>query len=181
MTHGLPFALAAAALLLAAAPARAHITLVQKEAEAGSYYKATLQVGHGCEGSPVRELRVRLPAGFRGAKPMPKPGWAIAIRRERLATPYDSHGRSVNEDVTEVRWTARSAADALPDAHYDEFVLRGQLPEQAGPLWFKVLQVCTQGQIDWSELPASGHSTRGLKAPAALLLVQPAANGHAHH
>ncbi|HEY1102316.1 MAG TPA: YcnI family protein [Burkholderiaceae bacterium] len=170
-----------ATAMLVATSASAHITLEQREAEAGSYYKAVLRVGHGCEGAPVRAITVRLPAGFRGAKPMPKPGWTLTIRRQPLATPYDSHGRTVKDDVTEIRWEAGSQSAWLPDAHYDEFVLRGQLPAAAGPLWFKVLQTCAKGQIDWAELPASGTSTQGLKAPAALLQVTPAAPGHAHH
>ena len=174
--------LLAATTALVATSAAAHITLEQREAEAGSTYKAVLRVGHGCEGSPVRAITVRLPEGFRGAKPMPKPGWVLTTRKQPLAIPYESHGRTVKDDVTEIHWAASSRSTWLPDAHYDEFVLRGQLPAAAGPLWFKVLQTCAKGQIDWAELPASGTSTLGLKAPAVLLQVTPAAPaGHAHH
>lgn len=70
-----------------------------------------------------------------------------------------------------VSWTAASREAALPDAHADEFVLRGKLPETAGPLWFKVLQTCESGRIDWCEVPASGTSTKALKSPAVLLEV----------
>jgi periplasmic copper chaperone A len=50
-----------------------------------------------------------------------------------------------------------------------------QLPPTPGALWFRVLQVCESGRNDWSEIPASGTVTRGLKAPAALLEVTPPA------
>ncbi|HEY6513789.1 MAG TPA: DUF1775 domain-containing protein, partial [Burkholderiaceae bacterium] len=64
---------------------------------------------------------------------------------------------------------------------YDEFTLRGQLPDKPGALWFKVQQVCERGELNWAEVPASGVSTRGLKSPAVLLEVTPAAaSGHTH-
>lgn len=170
---------AAAALLATSFGAAAHVTLEEPAAIAGKGYKAVLRIGHGCEGTATHTVRVRIPAGFQGAKPMPKPGWTLDIQRAPLAVPYQSHGRTVSDDVVEITWKAASPAAALPDAQYDEFVLRGQLPTQPGPLWFKVQQLCEKGQWDWSETPASGTSTRGLKAPAALLEVLPGMGGTA--
>ncbi|MBI2745462.1 MAG: YcnI family protein [Burkholderiales bacterium] len=170
-----------AALLPIATPASAHIVLEDQAALAGSSYRATFRVGHGCSGSPTTALRVFLPAGVRGAKPMPKAGWTLAVRREVLAQPYDSHGKTVREDVVEISWTASAPEYALPDDWYDEFVLRATLPAQAGPLWFRVVQTCASGQLDWADIPARGTSTRGLKAPAVLLEVLPSgATGHRH-
>lgn len=174
MSSGLLAALGASAAL-------AHVSLEQPVAPAGSYYKAVLRVGHGCEGTPTHTVVLRLPAGFRGAKPMPKPGWSLLLRKEKLAQPYESHGRSITEDVVEVRWQAQSREHWLDDAWYDEFSVRGQLPSQAGPLWFRVEQLCERGRWDWSQVPESGTSTQGLRAPAALLEVQPDPHaGHAH-
>jgi periplasmic copper chaperone A len=153
----------------------AHITLEQPTVEAGSYYKATLRVGHGCDGMSTNALRVQIPAGFQGAKPMPKHGWAVEIRSQALATPYDSHGKTVTHDVADITWTATNAEAYLPDNQYDEFVLRGKAPVQAGPLWFKVIQLCKagdkQGQNAWVEVPESGVTKQDLKFPAALLEV----------
>ncbi len=169
--------LALTALAAVAAPqaARAHVTLDTAVAPAGAAFKAVFRVGHGCEaGSATHTLVVRVPAGFAGAKPMPKPGWALTIVRGPLSVPFESNGRQITEDVVEVTWRATSRESWLQDAWYDEFVLRGVTPAQAGPLWFKVRQVCDKGQADWADVPASGTSTKGLKAPAALLDVQPA-------
>jgi uncharacterized protein YcnI len=66
------------------------------------------------------------------------------------------------------------------DSQFDEFSFMGRLPDQAGPLWVKVLQTCESGQNDWSDIPPHGTNTRGLKSPAALLDVQPAP-AHQHH
>ena len=160
--------------------ASAHVVLEYQVAPAGAGYKATFKVGHGCGASPTRQIAVDIPAGMRGARPMPKPGWTLAVTTGKLATPYDDHGKPVTEGVTEITWTA-TPGHALPDAHYDEFVLRGGLPAAAGPMWFKVLQTCEKGRTDWSEIPASGTSDKGLKNPAALLEIIPSEHvGHAH-
>ena len=53
----------------------------------------------------------------------------------------------------------------------DQFTMRGGLHDAAGPMWFKVLQMCEKGQNDWSEVPAAGKSTQGMAFPAALLEV----------
>lgn len=173
------FALCACAAA-ASQSAFAHVVLAEPKAVAGSYYKATLRVGHGCSGSSTNGLVVQVPAGFQAAKPQPKVGWVVATRKAKLSTPYNSHGKTVTDDVVELRWTAASKDAVLPDDQFEEFAFLGRLPDQAGPMWVKVLQTCENGQNDWSEIPAGGTSTRGLKSPAALLNVQPI-SAHEHH
>lgn len=168
-------------LMGALSPAQAHVVLSEPKAIAGSYYKATLRVGHGCNGSATNGLIVQIPAGFQGAKPQPKAGWTLATRKAKLATPYTSHGKTVTEDVVELRWTAASKEAHLPDEHFDEFAFMGRLPDTVGPLWIKLLQTCESGQTEWSEVPASGTSTRGLKSPAALLDLQAAPKQEHRH
>lgn len=163
--------------VLAATSALAHVTLETPQAAAGSYYKAVFRVSHGCAGSPVTQLIVNIPAGVQGAKPMAKPGWRIDIERAKLVAPVTSHGVTVTDDVSAIRFTG----GPLPDSHYDEFALSVKLPDAAGPLYWKVSQVCEQGRVDWVELPQAGQSLHDLKTPAALLDVVPAAHaGHVH-
>lgn len=171
----------ASALLFSANLSIAHVVLAEPAALADTSYRATFRVGHGCDGSPTTAIKVYLPAGFQGAKPMPKAGWTLSTRTEKLATPYTSHGKTIIEDVTEVAWTASNKANWLPDAWYEEFVLRGSLPAKAGGLWFRVLQTCEKGAIDWAQIPATGTSTKGLKSPAALLeIIESGPAGHQH-
>jgi uncharacterized protein YcnI len=160
--------------------AHAHILLTEPQAVAGNYYKATLRVGHGCNGAATHGLVVQVPAGFQSAKPQPKVGWVITTRKAKLSNPYSNHGKTVTDDVVELRWTANPKS-ALPDDQFDEFAFMGRLPDQAGPLWIKILQICETGQNDWSEIPVNGTSTRGLKLPAALLDVQTAPKHEHHH
>ena len=122
-----------------------HVTLEQQQAEVGANYKAVLRVGHGCDGLPTTSLRVQLPTGFQGAKPMPKAGWTLATKAEKLATPYDNHGKQITEDVTEITWAVKSPDFALKDSEYDEFILRGRAAMPTGAAWFKVTQLCQEG------------------------------------
>ncbi|MDB5945794.1 MAG: hypothetical protein JWQ33_820, partial [Ramlibacter sp.] len=123
-------------------------------ADPGSVYRAVLRVGHGCDGSATTAIAVQLPAGFSDAQPEPRAGWTLS------------------RQGAEVRWTADGRQAALASAATGDFVVSGKLPVTPGPLWLKVQQTCEQGRIDWSQLPARGTSTEGLKTPAVLLQVQ---------
>jgi periplasmic copper chaperone A len=173
---------AACAISMLATASFSHVTLQDPVAAAGTGYRAVLRVGHGCAGSPTTAITVTVPPGFNGAQPLVKAGWTAAVRTGPLAVPYEAHGTQFTEGVLEISWTAKTAADALPDTFYDEFVLRGTTPKAPGPLWFKVVQTCEKGSTAWVEVPAHGTHAHDLKAPAALLEVidVQAAGEHAH-
>ena len=103
---------------LAASPAAAHVTLEKRQAPVGSYYKAVFAVPHGCAGSPTVKLRVQIPEGVIGIKPMPKPGWTVETVKGKYAAEYDFHGSKLSEGVKEVVWSGGK----LADDNYDEFV-----------------------------------------------------------
>lgn len=154
----------------------AHVVLEQQTAPAGSYYKGTFRVGHGCEGSPTTAITIRLPEPMASVKPMVKPGWTVTVRTEKLAQPLMHHGKPVGEAVVEVSWSG----GPLSDAHYDEFALMMKLPDAPGRRWFKVMQQCEQGANDWSQIPAEGQGMRDVKMPAAVLDLLPA-ESRPHH
>jgi len=167
-------------LFLLSSLTQAHVVLLDPAAAAGSSYRAALRVGHGCGTEATTALRALIPEGFNAAQPMPKPGWTLSTQSGPLAQPYTLHGKTYAEGVKVITWTANTAQDALPSAYYDEFVLRGTTPKRPGPLWFKVLQQCANSSLDWSEVPASGTSTRGIASPAALLEVLDIQSGNSH-
>ena len=173
--------LVAGAVLAVSGFAQAHIVLQDPAAAAAASYRATLRVGHGCDGSATTAIKVSIPSGFTGAQPMPKAGWTVRTVTGKLEQPYTSHGKTFSEGVLEISWTANGADNALPDAFYDEFVLRGTTPAKPGALWFKVVQTCERGANAWIEVPASGSSTKGLKSPAALLEVLDVQAGGGEH
>jgi len=160
----------AAAVLLAAAPAVAHVELQDDKAPAGSSYKAVLMVPHGCAGAATVGLRVQIPDGVIAAKPMPKPGWKIAIKTGPLNPPVESEGMKITETVKEIDWTGGN----LPDSYYDEFAFVATLPDKPGTtVYFPAIQVCAKGETRWIEVPAQGQSAEDLKRPAPSLTLGP--------
>ena len=169
-----------ALFLMASLPAAAHITLEYQVANAGSAYKATFKVGHGCGSSPIKQIIVTIPAGMQSAKPMPKAGWTLDITREKLAQPLTDHGKTVTERVARISWTAKTPADYLQNDWYDEFVLQAKLPAKEGTLYWPVSQICEEGRTDWVEVPKPGQKLSDLKSPAAALELMPAGGGGEH-
>jgi uncharacterized protein YcnI len=160
-------------LLLAAAfaapLAHAHITLEQTSAPAGAYQKLTFRVGHGCEGSATNGITVLLPEAVTGAKPMPKAGWNVSTTSGPSNAALGAAPGANASAVREVSWKG----GPLPDAQYDEFSMQVKLPQVPGKYYFKVLQLCDKGRMDWSDIPAA--SDVKLKTPAPVLDVVPAA------
>jgi len=154
--------------------ASAHVTLERQEAPVGSSYKAVLRVPHGCAGSPTTAIRVRVPAGMIGVKPMPKPGWQLTTVTGKYSKAYALRGAPVSEGVTEVSWSGGT----LPDAHYDEFVFVGTIAEELGggqTIYFPVVQECEQGVHRWIEIPtgkpSEGHGAGSAEPAPALRLL----------
>lgn len=167
----LPAALIVTTLALTTSTATAHVTLETREYPAASTAKLVLKVPHGCEGSPTVSIRVRIPDNVLNVKPQPKPGWQLTTTKGKLATPIKGeHGETITESVREVQWSG----GRLEDAYYDEFVFRGQLPDQAGAtLYIPVVQECEKGVNRWIETPEAGKTRRDYKTPAPELRLTP--------
>lgn len=161
--------------LPAFAPASAHVTLEAGAAPAGSTYRAVLRVPHGCDGAATTAIRVEIPEGMFGVKPMPHAGWSLATETGTYVRDYDNHGETLREGVTAVTW---SGGD-LPDAFYDEFVFRGTLAADlptGSALAFPVIQRCGDRTVAWTATPgAEGEPAPVLKITAAM------ATDHGHH
>jgi uncharacterized protein YcnI len=168
--------LLAAFVTMAISPAEAHITLERGEAPAGAPYKIVLRVPHGCEGSATTKIDVKLPEGIIAAKPMPKPGWQLAITKGAYAWEYSFyHGMTLKEGAREISWSNGK----LPDEYYDEFVIAAFVAKELtpGPLHFLVKQTCEKGEADWSQIPAAGQDAHALQFPAPVLN---GVEGHEH-
>lgn len=163
--------LAAATLLaLAANPTAAHVVLQNGTAAPGSFYKAVLNVPHGCAGSATIKLRVQIPEGLIAVKPMAKPGWAIEVTKGKYERTYSYiHGMTVAEGAKEIAWTGR-----LEDAFVDEFAFAAFVTDTLKPgdlLALPTVQECDKGSERWVEIAAAGQSPHSLKAPAPLLKI----------
>ena len=166
----------AAAAVCAASSAGAHITLEKSEATIGSSYKAVFMVPHGCAGSATIKVRVQIPEGVIGVKPMPKPGWNVETVKGKYAAEYDVHATKLTEGVREVAWSGGK----LPDDNYDEFVIHTFLTDNLKPgtmLYFPTVQECEQGVSRWIEIPEGDHAAQAHEskwpAPGVKLMSKP--------
>jgi uncharacterized protein YcnI len=163
-------ALGAAALALAGINASAHAVLSQTEARQNSSYRAVVQIIHGCEGAPTTSVKVTIPEGALGARPLTKAGWTIATTRGPYAHAYSAMHGSATEGVKEITWSGGS----IPNDQFDEFVFTVHLAEDLEPgriLYFPVLQTCSKGATDWAESPAAGQDAHALTRPAPGLRI----------
>jgi uncharacterized protein YcnI len=165
------FAICAAAASVVVSAASAHVVIDSPKAETSSAFRAVFKVGHGCDGLPTTSMTVLVPSGINQIKPMPKAGWTLSTKTEKLAEPFEDHGKKVEVRVSEITWSG----GRLEDTHYDEFVALLRTPATPGKLYFKVTQLCSDGnksgRWDWHEVPASGKTRRDYKTPAAELDV----------
>lgn len=158
--------------------ALAHATLEQSQAIAGKTTKITLRVPHGCDGQATHTVRVALPDGFYAAKPMPKAGWSLKTETGAYAQPYNNHGTVMTEGLRSVQWRDGH----LEDGWYDEFILRGVVgPEvEAGSvLYFKAVQDCADGSVDWTD--TSGSHDVPNPAPGLVVVAGESHQSHSGH
>ena len=164
-----PRLLLTAALLVAATPVFAHITIEQREATVGASAKLVFKVPHGCGNSPTLKLRVRVPDGVIAVKPMVKAGWQIETVTGAYGKTYSYfHGAQLSEGVKEVTWSGK-----LPDNLYDEFILTGFVSDalKAGTtLYFPVVQECESGVHRWIEIPTKSGQHLEEPAPGVVLV-----------
>lgn len=154
-------------------PASAHPGLEPREAAVGASMKAVIKIPHGCSGSATTKVRVLIPEGVIGAKPMVKPGWTVETIRGAYARSYPYyHGAQLTEGVKEIAWTGK-----LPDDFFDEFVFQAFLHDSlaaGATLNFPTYQECEKGSHAWIEVPKAGQDAHALAQPAPGLKLLPA-------
>jgi uncharacterized protein YcnI len=153
------------AVLAAAGPAAAHVSISASETAAGAFTVLTVSVPHGCDGSATTKVAIQLPEEILSVTPTRNPFWNLTVEQEKLAEPVtDSHGNTTTERDSTVVYTAKTP---LPDGQRDTFELSLQLPEEEGKtLVFPAIQTCERGETAWTEIAASGENTGELEHPA---------------
>ena len=158
--------------VLLARHASAQIVLSETAFEAGSRYAAFFKVEHGCGPSPTVSLEVKIPEGVAVLQLPEKPGWTVSAKRVV--------GLAGKPRIASVTWRGRLEGESK-----DQFGLLLQLPPQAGPLYFPVIQRCVSGETRWTDIPTEGHPSRDLSHPAPVLMLtasaRPEPSVHDHH
>ncbi|MQM24693.1 YcnI family copper-binding membrane protein [Glycomyces albidus] len=169
-------AAAVLAVLAAAGPSAAHVSISAPAAVAGSYTVLTVSVPHGCDGEATTAVAIQIPEPVNAVTPTVNPNWEVEKVMADLPEPVtDSHGNEITERVDQVVYTAITP---LPDGLRDTFELSLRLPEETADqtLYFPTVQTCTIGDHPWIEIPADGQNPDELESPAPSITVAAAAN-----
>jgi uncharacterized protein YcnI len=174
MRNALLLGAVGAVALAVAGLAAAHVGTTPGEAPAGKTSVVGFTIGHGCDGSPTRSVTIRLPAGITSAKPRPKAGWSLVVKRGTLPQPVkDAEGNTVTKGTLEVTWRGN-----LPDAYFDTFELRLGLPNTPGKtLYFPTVQRCSKGLHRWIQIPVAGKPEPESPAPGVKLVKSSGGHG----
>lgn len=171
---GATLTFAALALPLLAAPAYAHVTASPDEAES-AYFRTSLRISHGCEGSPTTTVRVRIPEGVENVRAEPALGWDVELVTGEGEAAADSGDDGATAPVTEVTWVGGS----LPDTQFQEFGLNFRIADDAPDvLYFPTIQECEDGEHAWIEIPASLGEWHDLDEPAPYVINSVGGSDH---
>ena len=151
-------AVAAAVLAFAAPAAFAHVTVQPGEAARGSYTQLTFRVPNETDNTDTTEVRVQLPTDhpIASVSVEPVPGWTVATKKTKLATPITSDDGSITDAISEIAWTGGKIA---PGEYQNFNISAGPLPTDVDQLTFKAIQTYSDGsEVAWiEETPASGE------------------------
>src|ERR1700690_1572556 len=125
-------ALAVGLVFAGAIPAWAHVTVSPDSAPKGaSDVEITFRVPNEEAKASTTKIQIALPTSppVLNALAQTVPGWTAAVVTTHLAKPIQTDDGPVTDVVTEVTWTANSAATGIPPADFQKFeILVGSLP-----------------------------------------------------
>jgi uncharacterized protein len=159
-----------AAVLAAAGPAFAHVTVIAPGAtRGGSDQEITFRV-------PVEKnvdtigLTVALPTNAPIASVLvkPIPGWTHTEKSVKLANPIKTDDGDITTAISRITWRATPGHGFGPGEFGEFTIIAGQLPDAAA-LTFKALQYYRGGSVvKWDQVAAPG-STAEPEDPAPVL------------
>ena len=157
-------AMASVGLAIAAAtPAAAHNTFTSMYAPAGYVQDLEMRVTHGCKGSPVNRVRIRMPEGVMRVSVANTRDWQVETKMRKLPKPVPGEGGTMmTETVDEIIWSSpKTVIPAL--GSFEGFKFRAALPDQPGTmLFFRTINDCDKGDDKYVDLPKQALD---IKAP----------------
>ncbi|WNI16542.1 YcnI family copper-binding membrane protein [Actinacidiphila sp. ITFR-21] len=170
-------ALAGSAVLLAAVPAFAHVTVSPDAAGKGGYSTVSFKVPNEEDSASTVKVEVILPTDhpIASVSVQPVPGWTAQITTVKLATPVTTDDGTVDRAAARITWTGGKIAPG----QFQQFpVSLGPLPTDTDSLSFKTLQTYSDGEVArWIEIPRPGRPEP--QNPAPTLTLTAAADGAA--
>ncbi|MFD3453975.1 YcnI family protein [Streptomyces sp. NPDC058691] len=174
--------LSGAAVLAAAVPAFAHVSVQPGTAAKGGYSTVAFKVPNEEDKASTIKVEVNLPADhpIASVSLQPVPGWKAEVVKTKLAKPITSDDGSITEAVTKITWTGGKIAPG----EFQQFpVSLGPLPEDADQLVFKAVQTYdNKDVVRWIEEQQEGQDEPEHPAPVLTLAAAADAEpgGHSH-
>ncbi|MCT4357623.1 YcnI family protein [Streptomyces sp. Je 1-79] len=170
--------IALSSVVLLSGTASAHVGVQpQGEAAKGGYATVNVKVPNERDNASTIKVEVNFPVDhpLASVMPQPVPGWKSDVTKSKLTKPLELHGKTINEAVTKVTWTAEGDAKIGP-GQFQQFPLSlGQLPE-ADQLVIKAIQTYDNDEVvRWIEEPKDGAE---LQNPAPVLKLSAASDDH---
>ncbi|MDX2143839.1 MAG: DUF1775 domain-containing protein [Rhodospirillaceae bacterium] len=140
--------------LMMAGTASAHNTLTSMEGYAGYVTDLEMRVTHGCKGSPVKEVRVKIPEGLTRISVGANRDWKVETKMRKLDKPLPGEGGNmITEVIDEITW--KDPISPIPAGGvFEGFKFRAALPREADKiLFFRTINVCEQGDDKYVDLP----------------------------
>ncbi|HEU5006815.1 MAG TPA: YcnI family protein [Jatrophihabitantaceae bacterium] len=184
MRRKLALFLAAAATIAGsfalAGPASAHVTVHSTDAAAGGYGVLTFRVPTESDTASTTKLLVRFPADTPIASVLvqPHPGWTFTTTTAKLSKPVTTDdGDTLTTAVSQIVWTADSAATAIKPGEFDVFAISaGPLPN-VKTLAFSAIQTYSDGSVvKWDETAAPGSDVEPQHPKPSITLATSAAS-----
>lgn len=146
-------ACAALSVCLLAASASGHNYLLPTLAPAGFVHDIVMRVPHGCKGSPVNKVRIKIPEGVYRVSVEHREDWDVEVKMRQLDPPIVVEaGREITETVDQISWS--NPKYVLPPDRIGEFRFRAMLPNEPGRvLFFKTLNDCEEGTDYYVDVP----------------------------
>ena len=157
-TSNIGTAIGATVIGLLSTTALAHNYLVQTQAPAGYVHDIVMRVPHGCKGSAVNQVRIKIPEGVFRVTVEHREDWDVSVKMRNVDPPaVGDGGRPITETVDELIWS--SPLGPLPADRTGEFKFRAKLPDEVGRiLFFRTLNGCVEGDDNYVDLPETGLS-----------------------
>ncbi|KAI7867263.1 hypothetical protein BDF14DRAFT_1881883 [Spinellus fusiger] len=165
----------------------AHVTLTPPTAIPGQLVNATLNVPHGCNGSPTNDIKVTVPQEVSILTPAPVENWTLDVHYTKLSPEIKMNGVTINQTVSSFSWTGGYIAPTELKTFSVWFIVPSyNLTANSNvTLFFPTVQTCLNGSTSWTDLPNTpGFNTSVSHPPPGMVISNPAptaSGGDASH
>jgi len=134
----------AAAALIAAPVAAAHVTVNPNAVAADSFARFAIRVPNERDNASTTKVVVKFPKGLVFVGFQPKAGWKRSVTMMKLDPPVTLEGETITEQVGTVTWEGGK----IGPGEFEEFGISAKVPDAVGTkLTFPAVQTYSNGEV----------------------------------